>query len=87
MGPLKAPPALLLELRELWKRKRRRRGWTGDEGEAAPAVLTPVVLVVWADCERGMRLVSQSSLPTALPRYRSGIDGLLSAAEIRPTEQ
>ena len=34
----------------------------GDEGEAAPAVLTPVVLVVWADCERGMRAVSQYGL-------------------------
>ena len=35
---------------------------SGDEGEAAPAVLTPVVLVVWADCERGMRAVSQYGL-------------------------
>ena len=34
----------------------------GDEGEAAPAVLTPVVLVVSADCERGMRAVSQYRL-------------------------
>jgi hypothetical protein len=57
---------------------------SGDKGEAAPAVLTPVVLVVWADCERGMWVVSQSSPHTALPMYSSGIDGLLSAAEIRP---
>jgi hypothetical protein len=31
-----------------------------------------------------MRVVSRSSLVTALPRYRSGIDGSLTAAEIRP---
>ena len=36
--------------------------------EAAPTVLTPDVLVVWTGCERGMRVVPQSSPPTALPR-------------------
>ena len=78
---------LPLPVREHRKQQSRSRDRKGDKGEAAPAVLTPVVLVVWAGCERGMRVVSRSSPPTALPRYRSGIDGLLSAAEIRPERE
>jgi hypothetical protein len=64
--------ALLLPRGQHPKRKSAARGRLGDKGEAALAVLTPVVLVVWGDCERGMRVVSQSSPRTALPKLGTG---------------
>jgi hypothetical protein len=71
---------LLLQGDKPEEQQRRLRARLGDEGEAAPAVLTPVVLVVWALRARdagGIAVVAARGLA-----YRSGLDGLLSAAEI-----